>query len=635
MIKPIIGKVTSIFPDDINTDDIVPAWCLQESKDRKYFAQYAMKQYDDGAFVERCKTADVNIIIAGENFGSGSSREQAVYAIQENNVPVVIAKSYPDIFYRNALNNGFVPILIDDISVFKIGDNLTIDFEKFEIKGGSEIVKFEMSVEDLQTLAVAETLQETKDHLVEIIKSGEVVKTHQYINNKIENSNPQTIVEKIISAHVNKEVYAGENIKRLPIDVLYLNEVIAPPTLDMFDEEYSEVFEENNVVERVFNPNQIFMIPDHSVPSCSIAVSEGITQMEVFAKKHGIKAYKEGDGIEHIIMIEDGHIVPGSIVVATDSHTDTNGGLNCLGFGIGTTDAMFSLANGHIYNFAVPETIRVNLSGKFQDGVSGKDLMLHLAGQMGANGASKMILEFGGDGLIDLSVENRLTITNMGVELGARSAIFEYDDLTKEYLSKIDLQYDYQEYMPDENCKYIQVLEVNLSELEPTVAFPHKHSNATPISKIGDYMKYTQTVDKPNLQKVDNLQITDAFIGACTNGRYEDFVEAARILKGKKIHPNVSFVAIPASRKVLDKLLKTGVLKIFLDAGVNIESSNCGPCFGKHMGIIGRDAQMISSSSRNYVGRMGSSKGKVFLGSPITVAASAVAGKIVDPRDYI
>jgi 3-isopropylmalate/(R)-2-methylmalate dehydratase large subunit len=356
--------------------------------------------------------------------------------------------------------------------------------------------------------------------------------------------------------------------------------------------------------------------------------------MEIFAKEQDIKCYKEGDGIEHVVLIEDGYIVPGSIILGTDSHTDTNGALNSLAFGIGTTDGSYAMATGSIYDFDVPETIRINMHGQLNKGVYSKDLILFLIGRLGVDGAVKRVVEFGGPALKNLSMDSRTTIANMAVEMGARTAIFEPDDILEDYL-KDRAKFNYKTYLPDENCNYEKVLDIDLSSLEPTVAFPHKPGNVTFISKSKEYMKKTAknpTVDSP---KVETLRITDAFLGACTNGRYEDLVEASKILKGRKVNPNTNFIVIPASRKVYNQLLKEGVLQIFADAGANIESSNCGPCFGKHMGIVGKGAQMISSSNRNYIGRMGSKDAKIFLASPVTVAAAAITGKIVDPREYL
>lgn len=622
------GKITSVFGDDINTDDIIPAWTLQESTERSFFGRYAFSNYDKN-FIKRCQKEPVNIIVAGKNFGCGSSREQAVYALQENKVKAVIAISYPDIFYRNCLNNGLVLITIKekDRSYFHFEEVVEINLEKEEIIiGGKKRIKFAMTEEEKRIFSQGGIIGRIREDLIKI-KKGEKNKV-DYVKTKIVSSRPQTIVEKIVSAHLGKPVFAGEKIERLPIDLLFFNEVIGPPAILEFQKNFSDLRK------KVFNNKKVFFIPDHTVPSSSVAVSEGIALMEEFARQQGIKCYKEGDGIEHVVLIEDGYVVAGEIILGTDSHTDTNGALNTLAFGVGTTDATYALATGFLYDFTVPKTIRINLKGKFRKGVYSKDLILTLIGQLGVAGAVKKVVEFGGEGLKNLSMDARTTIANMAVEMGARTAIFDSDKILEDYLEK-RAKFPYRFFSSDKDASYDRILTVDLSSIEPVVAFPHKPSNVTSISKIKDYLKISQKSKTPDLAPVYSLKITDAFLGACTNGRYEDFIEAAKIIKGRKVHPDVNFIIIPASRRVYNRLMKEGVLQLFAEAGANIESSNCGPCFGKHMGVVGKGAQIISSSNRNYIGRMGSKEAKIFLASPATVTAAAVAGEIVDPRNFL
>lgn len=622
------GKITSVFGDDINTDDIIPAWTLQESTERSFFGRYAFSNYDKN-FIKRCQKEPVNIIVAGKNFGCGSSREQAVYALQENKVKAVIAISYPDIFYRNCLNNGLILITVKekDRSYFHFEEVVEINLEKEEIIiGGKKRIKFAMTEEEKRIFSQGGIIGRIREDLIKI-KKGEKNKV-DYVKTKIVSSRPQTIVEKIVSAHLGKPVFAGEKIERLPIDLLFFNEVIGPPAILEFQKNFSDLRK------KVFNNKKVFFIPDHTVPSSSVAVSEGIALMEEFARQQGIKCYKEGDGIEHVVLIEDGYVVAGEIILGTDSHTDTNGALNTLAFGVGTTDATYALATGFLYDFTVPKTIRINLKGKFRKGVYSKDLILTLIGQLGVAGAVKKVVEFGGEGLKNLSMDARTTIANMAVEMGARTAIFDSDKILEDYLEK-RAKFPYRFFSSDKDASYDRILTVDLSSIEPVVAFPHKPSNVTSISKIKDYLKISQKSKTPDLAPVYSLKITDAFLGACTNGRYEDFIEAAKIIKGRKVHPDVNFIIIPASRRVYNRLMKEGVLQLFAEAGANIESSNCGPCFGKHMGVVGKGAQIISSSNRNYIGRMGSKEAKIFLASPATVTAAAVAGEIVDPRNFL
>ena len=497
MIPLIKGSVVAIYPDDINTDDIIPAWTLQESTEKDFFGKYAFSNYDQN-FVAGCKKNRSNIIVAGNNFGCGSSREQAVYALLANNVKVVIAKSFPDIFYRNALNNGLILITLAKITGFKKSNNITIDLNKKIIINNNKQIEFLLSKVELNNYTAGGKINRVKQDLANRKQTDNKIKT--------KSSKPQTIVEKIISIKTKKTVFAGEYLDKIPIDTLFFNEVIGPPAIKYFQNSFSKVFDNK----------KIFFIPDHTVPSSSVWVSEGITIMENFAKVHKIKCYKEGDGIEHIVLMEDGYIIPGNIILGTDSHTDTNGALNCLSFGVGKTDAYLALASGYLYDFFVPGTIRINLTGNFTKGVYAKDMILSIIGKYGVDYAVNKVLEFGGPALPNLSIDARTTIANMEVEMGARTAIFEYDQILEKYLESKFTKHDHPIF-PDKNCPYHTVLKIDLSSIEPCVAFPHKPGNVTTISKIKQYMKYTQKSKKADLVKVTTLNISDAFIGACTN----------------------------------------------------------------------------------------------------------------------
>ena len=442
---------------------------------------------------------------------------------------------------------------------------------------------------------------------------------------------PQTMVEKIISGVVGTPCKAGDFLEKLPLTKVFLNEVIAPPAITYFQNDFAPVFEKQGKKVSVFDSRRVFFIPDHTVPSCSLKVSQGIDMMKQFAADTGIRMYKEGDGIEHVVLPEGGEIVPGDIVIGTDSHTDTNGALNCLGFGAGTTDAQLAMATGCLYNFTVPQSILFRLHGKLGPHVSGKDVILSIIAQMGAGGCSKRVAEFTGPGLASLSMDDRFTIANMCVEMSARSGIFAFDDRTKAYLDAAQPKWDYEPVRVDEDAAYDRVIDINLDEIEPMVAFPHLPSHGVPVSQCAAMIEKTKHSDDRTLARVEDDTITCAFIGSCTNGRESDLLAGAEIIKGRKVHPNVNLIVIPGSRKVYNWAMKSGILQIYADAGANIESSNCGPCFGKHMGVLGEKGKMMSSSNRNYKGRMGSKDALIFLASPATVAASAVAGRIAAP----
>ncbi len=442
------------------------------------------------------------------------------------------------------------------------------------------------------------------------------------------------MVEKIISRQVGRNVYAGEKIDRLPITKLFFNDVIGPPVVRGFEENFSDLFQKYHTPAQVFDPTRVFFLPDHSVPAYSVSVAEGIDIMEEFAKPRGIKMYKEGDGIEHVVLMEDGHIVPWDIVLGTDSHTDTNGAMGALAFGVGTTEGFYAMGTGHIYDFTVPESVQFELTGTLPKGVHSKDIILHIIGKMGVGGCSKRVAEFTGDGVRNLSMDARTTICNMAVEMSARTAIMAYDEILAGYLEG-RAQWPVDPIESDADAAYADTMTIDVSSLEPCVAFPHKPGNVTTISRVPEMIERSQKAPTPDFCAVESDAITDAFLGACTNGRYEDLVVGAEVLRGHAVHPDVNLIVIPASRKVYERAMDEGILQVFLKAGANVESSNCGPCFGSHMGVISHKSRMISSSNRNYQGRMGSPDARIFLASPATVVASAIEGKIADPRKYV
>jgi 3-isopropylmalate/(R)-2-methylmalate dehydratase large subunit len=455
-------------------------------------------------------------------------------------------------------------------------------------------------------------------------------------------SGGQTIVEKIVSRATKRKVGAGDLVQVLPIDKLYFNEVIAPPALVNFKHDFGPVFEESGsgsqkeiIVHtqrgkssmRVFDPKRVCFIPDHTVPSCSVKVAQGVNLMKEFASEQGIKMYKEGDGIEHTVVTEEGFVRPGEIVVATDSHTDTVGAIGALGFGIGTTEAEYALALGEIYDFFVPETYKFEISGDFQQGVSAKDLILQILGTLKEGGCSKQIAEYTGNTMRKMGMDGRFTMCNMSVEMSARSAVVEPDQVTADFMQEIierhpELKRELSESMgkvnamqSDHDAEYSSKMELDASKTIPQVSLPHSPANSKPVSEVND-------------------EINQVFIGSCTNARPSDLMEAARVIKGRKVHPSVNLLVIPASRLTYNWAMSEGILKIFADAGANIESSNCGPCFGKHMGVLSPGDRCLSTSNRNYKGRMGSPEALIYLSSPATAAATAIEGKIADPRKY-
>jgi 3-isopropylmalate/(R)-2-methylmalate dehydratase large subunit len=444
----------------------------------------------------------------------------------------------------------------------------------------------------------------------------------------------QTMVEKIVSRQIGRPVRAGELIERLPVSKIFFNDVIGPPSIKVLERQFTETFRAHGKPVQVFDPRRVFMLPDHSIPAYSVEVAEGVDLMESFGKGCGFTVYREGDGIEHVVLIEDGQIVPWDIVLGTDSHTCTNGAMGALAFGVGTTDGAYVMATGHLYDFTVPESFRFELAGRFPKGVYAKDLILHIIASVGAGGCSRRVAEFVGDGVRQMPMDARTTVCNMAVEMSGRTGIMPTDETLLAYL-KDRAQWPVEPLESDPDATFANRMAVDLSALEPMVAFPHKPANAVPFSQIPEMMRKSQAQPGADLPPVTSDRVTDAFVGACTNGRYDDLVEVAKVLKGNRVHHDVSFVVIPASRKVYERALDEGILQVIIKAGANVESSNCGPCFGSHMGVLSRNAQMISSSNRNYQGRMGSRDARIFLASPATVAASAIEGRLADPRKYL
>jgi 3-isopropylmalate/(R)-2-methylmalate dehydratase large subunit len=326
--------------------------------------------------------------------------------------------------------------------------------------------------------------------------------------------------------------------------------------------------------------------------------------------------------------------VPWDIVLGTDSHTDTNGALGSLAFGVGTTDALYAMATGHLYDYMVPESVKFELTGILPKGVYSKDIILHIIGTMGAGGCSKRVAEFTGAGVRSLAMDARTTMCNMAVEMSARTGIMAYDEVVETFLAD-RAQWPVEPIDSDPDASYAQTVKIDLSSLEPIVAFPHKPANIAPITQVQEMIKRSQREPTADFVSIDDDTITDAFLGSCTNARYEDLVAGAAVMRGHKVHPDVNLIVIPASRKVYERAMDEGLLQVFIKAGANVESSNCGPCFGSHMGVMSSKSKMISTSNRNYKGRMGSPEARIFLASPATVVASAIEGRIADPRKYL
>ncbi len=374
-------------------------------------------------------------------------------------------------------------------------------------------------------------------------------------------------------------------------------------------------------VDRVWNPERIIIVLDHRVPAPNEQAAMGHKIIREFVKEQGIKYfYDMKAGICHQVMVEKGHALPGNLIIGTDSHTTTYGALGVFSTGVGYTDMAAIWATGKTW-LKVPETIKINVEGKLPPMVFSKDVILHIIGELTMDGATYKAVEFHGSTIRDMSIASRLVLSNMSMEMGAKVGLIPVDQKTEEYL-KGRAKEEYTVLNPDEGCEYADVYKFNVENLEPQVACPHTVDNVKPISEV------------------EGLPIDQAVLGSCTNGRYEDLEIAARILEkamkeGKRIHRDVRMIVLPASWDIYLKAMENGLLKTFIKAGAVVANSGCGPCMGSHLGILAKGERAISSTNRNFRGRMGSKEAEVYLASPATVAASAVEGVITDPRKYV
>jgi 3-isopropylmalate/(R)-2-methylmalate dehydratase large subunit len=410
----------------------------------------------------------------------------------------------------------------------------------------------------------------------------------------------QTLVEKIFSRRLGRSISAGE-IVVAPIDLAMGQDGTAPLAIKAFREMGAG---------KVFDPRKIVLVIDHVAPSTSEGTSQLHALMREFSEEQGCKLYDVGYGICHQILAEE-HDRPGMIIVGADSHSCMHGAFGAFATGIGSTELASVMASGKLW-FKVPESLKVTFRGLEGKGVTSKDLVLYLAGVLKADGASYMSLEFGGDAIRSMSMESRLTICNMAVEMGAKCGLMESDRVTEEYLGE-----PVPRIAPDPSAGYRDELEIETGKIEPQVARPHSVDNVCSV------------------REVEGVEVNQVFLGSCTNGRLEDLRAAASILKGRRVKEGVRMIVIPASRRVFLSALAEGLVEIFLKAGCVVGSPGCGPCMGGHIGILGPGEVCVSTSNRNFLGRMGSERARIYLASPLTAAASALTGRITDPRTFL
>jgi 3-isopropylmalate/(R)-2-methylmalate dehydratase large subunit len=413
------------------------------------------------------------------------------------------------------------------------------------------------------------------------------------------------ITEKILAKASGKNHVSPGDIVDAKVDMAMVHDLTGPLTVEAF---------KRIGIKHVWDSKKIVIILDHQVPAESVKAAELHKMLRTFAKEQEIRFYDVGrGGICHQVMPEKGHVLPGSVIVGADSHTCTYGALGAFATGIGSTEAAAVFATGKIW-LKVPETIKVNVEGEFKAYVTPKDLILSIIGKIGADGATYKATEFTGSTIRGMSMAGKMTLCNMTVEMGAKNGIIEPDETTRKFLEgRTSKPYD--TFKSDAAAKYEKTFEFDVSSLEPTVACPSQVDNVKPVSELG------------------NVPIEQAFIGSCTNGRIEDLRVAAQVMKGKTVKDGVRALVIPASQEVFRQAVNEGLVEIFTDAGVLVCGSACGPCLGGHIGLLAAGETCVSTSNRNFIGRMGSTQANVYLASPATVAASALAGRITDPRE--
>ena len=417
-----------------------------------------------------------------------------------------------------------------------------------------------------------------------------------------------TVTQKILASHAGLQTCKAGDLIEAKLDRVLGNDVTTPPAIKVFQDMGAE---------KVFDRDRVCLVPDHFTPNKDIKAAELSRCMRCFAREQGISNYYElGSremGIEHVILPDNGLVFPGDLLIGADSHTCTYGALGAFSTGVGSTDMAAGMATGKAW-FKVPGAIRFNITGKKAPYVSGKDVILHIIGMIGVDGALYKSMEFTGDGISDLTMDDRFTIANMAIEAGGKNGIFPVDDLALEYIrehsSRTPVVYE-----ADPDAVYDEEYTIDLSKLRPTVAFPHLPENTRTIDEVGD------------------VKIDQVVIGSCTNGRMDDMRIAAGILKGRKVAKGVRCIVIPATQQIYLDCIKEGLLTIFVEAGAVVSTPTCGPCLGGYMGVMAAGERCVSTTNRNFVGRMGHVDSEVYLASPAVAAASAVTGRISSPEE--
>ncbi len=417
-----------------------------------------------------------------------------------------------------------------------------------------------------------------------------------------------TITQKILAKHSGKDFVEPGELVMAEVDLALANDITGPVAIEEFKKAGGH---------KVFDREKIALIPDHFAPNKDIKSAELCKTLREFAKAQQIKHYYEVGrmGIEHAFLPEQGIVLPGDLVIGADSHTCTYGALGAFSTGVGSTDLAFAMMTGKCW-FKVPETIKFIYHGKPNPWVTGKDLILHTIGDIGVDGALYKAMEFTGDTITHLTIDERLTMSNMAIEAGGKNGIMEPDEITLDYV-KNRAKKPYEVFRSDPDAAYSDIIDYDVKKIQPKIALPHLPENVVDV------------------EAVDNIAIDQVVIGSCTNGRLEDMRLAAKVLKGHKVHPYLRLIIIPATQQVYQDMIKEGITEIFVDAGAVVSTPTCGPCLGGYMGILAKGERAVATTNRNFVGRMGHPESEVYLSNPAVAAASAVKGRIAHPKEVV
>ncbi len=591
----------TVLGDDIDTDTIFPGRYLAVLRPE----DQAKHLFEPLGEAMRQRVSQGGVIVGGWNFGCGSSREHAVTAMIGAGVRLVVARSFSRIFFRNAVNNGLAVVVSPEIAAAVAdGDAVSADLAAGRATVAGTEHRFQpLPPEVLRILVAGGLWAAMAPGSAATDAAGAVSGTPTAATPAP--AVPATLVEKIFSRLAGRPVRAGEMVDIAPDWTFALDDGIG-----LIDQNFKRYG-----VESLAHPEKIALFFDHYAPADTPLHAHVQRIGRKLFERFGLpreRLFEVGEGISHQIAVERGFVRPGQLVTNMDSHTITIGAIGAIGCGIGGAEMAYLWAHGRLW-FRVPQTLRIELDGALPVGVTAKDLVLSILRVLSARGAIYGAIEYHGSALQSLGIPERMTLCNMGIEMGAKFAVVPGDAVTRRHFASLGIDVGDMP-VPDADAIYAQRHVVDVGSVEPLVSAPNKVDNVHPVSTYAG-------------QRIDQ-----AFLGTCTNGRFEDLEQAAAILRGRRIAPHVRMVVTPASREVYARAMEAGVLKTLIDAGATITTPGCGACAGMHQGVLAEDEVCISSSSRNFLGRMGHRDARVFLGSPATVAASALVGAITDPR---